>query len=707
MAQRFDEFVNLQFADPSTGAASGLMNLSRQFEGFRQQAFEARKRRVIQEGVDEARTTELEKVKGITQAPEKREEGFFGSVKAKAYNETLARAYANSLSNDIGNKIESLKNDALLTPDGIPDIAKFDKAVDSFRNAVIENVDPMLKQAAQAEIDDLITSTSETLRVEARKKNLDIASDDLIRTANDSGFRAVNLARTSGDTEQAKIALETSIASLQDAADRNPTRRSAYEADIRDLKREYQENVGRNSFQNTFDSIAEKDGEQAALQKIIEQVEEKRGKPKGDHTADQWDTYLDSVLADYSAQATKAASISAREKNALRYEWKNLNAQADLGTLGADGLNRLAKVGYTLEKAPQEIRDAYAVAQFSGQPIAARERQLEILRSQEDAVMTERLAKANADINARYENNPVVEATAQGVIEPVELASFTPEAVNDYLAQSEQNVLDMQAHFGTPSKILPNGEGNRLARWFRGEIPKEDGTLPTIQERAQVIASHSGNKMLWDQMAGEGGGLMAALATTSSPAMVELGLLGKEKLDQKAVTPPGGADGYKEIALDHFSATTEPDVMTSQREAALAIMYGQTNVFDDEIYTDALKQVSGVSMGNIMTPPNVSKSKMDDFFDNVDESFLDGIKFLGLDKSDVIGEIRRGNLVQIGVGEYKVVVGNGEVQTLDGETFKFDLDNTSIDSAIYEGRFNHETRMRALYKERIRNRSGR
>lgn len=153
MAERFNQKVQLQPIPTQTGAAQGLMSVAQRLEGFKSQFMGTAVQAAKQRGISGAQQVEFEKQDGVTQAPEFKDVGFFGSVEAQAHNKVLKAAYLASLDND---NREAIARIGAENPD---DLIKFNDQIAAYRNAVIKSVDPSIRQIVQQDLDKKIIST--------------------------------------------------------------------------------------------------------------------------------------------------------------------------------------------------------------------------------------------------------------------------------------------------------------------------------------------------------------------------------------------------------------------------------------------------------------------------------------------------------------------------------------------------------------------
>ena len=333
MAQRFDEFVNLQFNDPGTGAASGLMNLSRQFQGFRDRAFETHKRQVVEEQTAEGRAAF---VKG--QAPEFKEEGFIGGVSARAYNAGLKSAYLASLSNDLTEDLATIERE------NEADSAGYNSAISAHRAALEQEVDPSVLPEVLANFDKFATMGS--VRVQdtefrnQRKAQVKAVNDAVDSAASEAARLARNL-----DLEGAAAHLVNAKNQLQLGVDAEVYTQDEADAIFAGHQREAIEQENRANFEALVDTrideyrasgLSPNDALDRSIKDAYRELDRIAGKPPKGWDAEEWAGYIKSQQAELSAkerrlkQDDKAAKAEISKQN----DFADIDARLKGGTEG-------------------------------------------------------------------------------------------------------------------------------------------------------------------------------------------------------------------------------------------------------------------------------------------------------------------------------------------------------------------------------------
>ena len=145
---RFEQKVNLQTQNLSSGAAGGLMALGDTFQQIAAANIEKRTQRVIEDQT-QAGQQAFKRGEKPTFMDEDR---LIGGVSAKAYNNGLRAAYSASISNDVR---ESLAQIELDNPN---DVGAFKSKVDAHRAALVKEVDPAVLPDVLARFDQHTTN---------------------------------------------------------------------------------------------------------------------------------------------------------------------------------------------------------------------------------------------------------------------------------------------------------------------------------------------------------------------------------------------------------------------------------------------------------------------------------------------------------------------------------------------------------------------
>lgn len=180
MAERFNERVQLGGVATGLGAAGASLSLVDKLEGFKTQAFGAAEQRAIQRGAQEARETALVRMGGITQAPEFKEVGFFGSVEAQAHNKTLRAGYLASLDNDNRAAISDI------SARNSDNLIKFNDEMESYAKSVINSVDPSIRQLVAQDLEQKIITARGKVQAADIKRQKDISLGQIELAAQDT-----------------------------------------------------------------------------------------------------------------------------------------------------------------------------------------------------------------------------------------------------------------------------------------------------------------------------------------------------------------------------------------------------------------------------------------------------------------------------------------------------------------------------------------
>lgn len=152
MAQRFQEQVNLQPVDTSTGGAQAALSLADRLSDFKTMAMQEAGAQAVARGKASAAKTELVKEDGITQPPEKKSESFFGRIENITHNKALQGAYLASLSNDINDSVSAIETE------NSADLLKFNDSIAALSKGILSGVDPASRRKVSTFMDSKISA---------------------------------------------------------------------------------------------------------------------------------------------------------------------------------------------------------------------------------------------------------------------------------------------------------------------------------------------------------------------------------------------------------------------------------------------------------------------------------------------------------------------------------------------------------------------
>ena len=204
---RFDETVNIQPQNVSTGAAGAMLSLADRLEGFKQQQIARAGQQAVQRGIESAQQVKLETtmVNGqeTTVAPQMKEKRFIGGIEIDAHNKALRSAYLASLNNDTR---EAIANLALDNPDNVK---AFNDAANGYVKGVLAGVDPSVRQLATEHIDDTLTNYRMKVQAADIAKQNSQANEELKLSAERSAQAALREARQGNALNAAQSLIES------------------------------------------------------------------------------------------------------------------------------------------------------------------------------------------------------------------------------------------------------------------------------------------------------------------------------------------------------------------------------------------------------------------------------------------------------------------------------------------------------------------
>lgn len=322
MARRFQEIVNIRQQDLSTGAAQGASSLLNRLQEFGRSTDKLIGTVEIRRGGKEAQAVELQKVGGVTQAPEKREAGIIetlltGGVSTAQYNKSLQTAYLAGLGNDTKEAINAIEAE---NPDNI---AQFNEKAAGYASGVLQGVDPTVRQQVSQFMDNTISNSRLRVHRKTIAKNKSIAASESLAAVNSFANESARLSREGNEIGSGESLIQSFdiIESMVESGDLLPDRAAT-------MKREIERESTEQKIRGEFDATIDTDGAGAAL----EQLDEITNKiPKG-WTPDEWDTFIKSERASIGQELTKAAKAASQVTIEQAREISNLKIQASTGT---------------------------------------------------------------------------------------------------------------------------------------------------------------------------------------------------------------------------------------------------------------------------------------------------------------------------------------------------------------------------------------
>lgn len=644
MAQRFDEFVNLQFRDPGTGAASGLMNLSRQFQGFRDKAFEVHKRQVIEEQTTEGQAAF---VKG--QAPEFKEEGFIGGVSARAFNDGLRHSYMASISNDVRKTFADLERDHADDP------IAYQKALAAERTALEQNIDPTVLPDVLESFDQnavlggnrVRDREAKRLRVEqadASESQIQQVTDDAMIFARNNDMKASALAIKEG---------QTFVDSAVNAKLITP-------AEGEEQKRTIERLATQEGWKGWTERLIESDGVANAMQAVNDLAT----KPPQGFTQPEWDALRSKMQQTVAREQSRQNAVKRENLSELKGRLQDWTKAQSLGfDVDATETDKLAQeVAAVSEDAP-ELKKQFDIVNQTGtfSVMSAANRSEMLAKAQtgqiDDVDQYAALVSANDAINKAVLDDGYGFASKQGIIDPIPFDANNP----DSFAMKVEQAQTASQHYGVPISPLSKAEVKTMVANFPEMTSIEKMSLANTLRPAPEV---------WGQIAKAGGGTFAMAGATGDVNVMESVFMGQELLDTKTATAIKSNDylaDFQDFTEGVYSPSDARDIMNAS-VAYYAQNFDRTGAYDSGDFEDAIQAVTGgigkVNGMKYELPRGVDEDDFNDFVQELNPQTIDelgGVWGMDSDKaSEVISQLKVVN-VKSGVYMFQVndVSGNG------------------------------------------------
>lgn len=311
--QRFNETVQVQPQNTSTGFAQGASSVLQKLQQFGQSTDRLIQIQQIQAGKEEA--------KGETDITKKRkaslgEKILTGGVKTAAYNKALETGYLAGVANDTREQIAAIEAE---NPD---DIAMFNEKVGAYIAGISKEVDQSVLDQVLQFADNQVTNARIRVHGNTIRKNKRQAVEESSLAIDGFGQEAARLAREGnvvGSAEAIQNAF-TTIDALVESEDLAVDQAAK-------MKRGIEREASEQSLRLQFDGLIESEGVEAAFNKI----EEIENKPAKGWTPDEWDTFIRSAKADVREEAVKLSKAQAGNKIIHAKEVSDLKIMASTG----------------------------------------------------------------------------------------------------------------------------------------------------------------------------------------------------------------------------------------------------------------------------------------------------------------------------------------------------------------------------------------
>lgn len=209
MAERFQGKQGIRQVQIGTGTAGAVRSLADRLESFKQVGAAAtqvglQEHRIAatKRGVESAAQVPLTREGGVTQAPEFKEETFFGGIEARAHNKALRAAYLASIDNDNREQVNTIfqtNRDNLIG---------FNEAFEGYKRGVLKGVDPLVRQEAQINLDRAASFARQKVQTNEIQKQQNAAKQALTSNIDSATTSALSSARNGDQRESADAILK-------------------------------------------------------------------------------------------------------------------------------------------------------------------------------------------------------------------------------------------------------------------------------------------------------------------------------------------------------------------------------------------------------------------------------------------------------------------------------------------------------------------
>lgn len=586
------------------------------------------------------------------EAPEFKQERFFGKIPAKAYNEGLRASYVASLDHDNREEV------ARIASENASDLSAFNDQVDSYRSAMLNNVDPSARQVVQDSIDSLISSNRIKVQnneiAKNHKENAQQVHGQIEAASND----ALGLARD-GENEGAATSALAAFAAIDAGIQSEFITSEEGAAQKRSIERGMVEEGKLGGLLRTFDDS----GETAAF----EELDALSSNRPGGFTPAEWDSFISraqSKLAQKRSRsiaetkATKSLALEAlkdfEKGNALGFDFKPSEVQR---------VDDLVSSDPALKK---RFDISNATRSFSVMPASDRSAILGSAQTGEleDVDQFAAMVSANTEIAKQVERDGLGFAFKQGIVDRTPLELGNPESFAVRIDQARA----AQEHYGAPVSPLTDSEAEGLA-----------DALPamTVEEKIQMAETFVGAPEIWGQLSKKQATTFAMAGATGDTQLMRTVFKGQELIDSKTVKPIKPAD-YLSDFNDYVEGVYGPKDAQAVLKSAIAF-YAQSSENKDGTYSsgdfeDALEAVTGgiakINGFKLELPRGVDEDDFEDFIDDIQPSTIEklgGVQGLSSDRAAEV--IKQARIRNIKSGEYIVQANNGTLMKPDGTFF--------------------------------------
>ena len=649
MAERFNQKVNLQTQNLSSGMSEGLMSLSGKFQQISNDNLAKREQSIIEESTLAGQQAHQKGVEPEFMSENK----MIGGVTAKAYNNGLRAAYSASISNDIR---EDLAKIELENPD---DVAKFKSKTEAKRASLVKEVDPVALPEVLARFDQHTTSGYIRVQDRGAQKTRKQTVDLLNANIDSLGDETARLARI-GDTEASRAGLIELAKHLNAAVDAGTKTRQEADKELKIIQHEAMEQESR----HTFDVMLKKpDGVNEALA-MLGELEDA---PPKTWTPDDWDAYISSQRADIGREKARREAGKTEVSKAAAEALKSYTKAAALGfEVSKKETSRVADLVSSDPKLKKAFDIVNTTKIFSIASRADREAVLEGAKTGNLSDVPEyaSFTAANKAINDAALKDGYSLGASQGLIKPVPMDINSPESFSVKVQQA--NLLSN--HYGVDVSPLSDAEAASLSSGLKD--------MTTI-EKMMLANTLNSSPTVWGQISDKNQGAFAQAGATGDATVMSAVFEGQELIQNKFATPAKPKEfqaDFTDYVEGVYGVQDRRDIM-----AATVAHYASTHPdgeYDSGDFEDSIDAVTGgvgtVNGFRVELPRGIEEGTFDDFIDDIQPetvASLGGIQ--GLTDERAVEIIKQGKIQKTQDG-YMVIIDNQTLWSNENKPFTFE-----------------------------------
>ena len=682
--QRYQRSETVRPGGVSTARAQGLQSLSNKLQSFASGQHAQADQEASIEGSRAGQAAGVGKTHGANMQGN-------DTIRGRAFNKAAIMAHAAQI------QIEVRDNVAEFERTNQFDAAGFDAQVEGMKKGLLSEIDPMLQPHAEAEINDYVGRSRQTIQANIYKQQMQENLATISKGA-DGITEDILIAARANDPAMLEKKL-TQLTALYDEGVKDGVLDPAkIQGQLNTLNEKIDEQIAIGSFSEVLESKDLK-AARSQLEAFIKSDNKDLKPGTKDTVVSKIKTRINAIQAEQNREiAIKKAEVAAREK-IIGKQVKDAEKALDNGYQppGLENLIELTK-GTKYESQLKEAQvHAGVVSTFVMLNPAAQEASINKYKEKKDQTganvrLIERLEKVHNYTVTELAKDGLSLAVAQGIVPQVDPINFAdPQSMANRVAR----IGIAKAHYKQDISPLTAAETDQIAAQFsKMDADQKIGMLNAITTGfgdSSIEVLKQLDKKNYTLFAHAG-----ALIVDGAPEVARLAIMGNEQIKLNKGILPKDADLMPTINTylsDVFVSNPKHQASIIQTtKAVYAAMAADASITDGIVDTDildkALEQVTG---GVLEIEADGSGFLFDDKYkiqapargvtEAMFEKYLGGLRpgdidqmggTLAFTSAEAVDKIQKGALVNVGQGKYLVNIGSGFLLNKDGDPFEFE-----------------------------------